>query len=76
MGSSSPLFLSATFNRCASLPILLLCLLFVANAERDFNVNDSQVSGAGRKMHRINAALCASRSCCGGATAAALSFVC
>lgn len=44
MGSSP--FLSATLNRCVSLPILLLCsLLFTAaNAERDFNVNDSQVS--------------------------------
>ncbi|XP_030558674.1 rho GTPase-activating protein gacF isoform X2 [Drosophila novamexicana] len=38
--------LSAKCNRGASLPTLLLCLLLIAaavNAERDFNVNDSQV---------------------------------
>ncbi|KAH8411066.1 hypothetical protein KR222_011272 [Zaprionus bogoriensis] len=43
MGSTSTSSLSATYNRCASLPILLLCLLLAANAERDFNANDSQV---------------------------------
>ncbi|XP_060652363.1 uncharacterized protein LOC132788795 isoform X2 [Drosophila nasuta] len=38
--------LSAMCHRCATLPILLLALLLLsaaANAERDFNVNDSQV---------------------------------
>jgi len=36
--------LSVKCNRCATLPILLLALLLTANAERDFNANDSQVS--------------------------------
>lgn len=63
MGSSSP-FLSAMSNRCVSLAILLLCLMLAANAERDFNVNDSQVSGKG-----------GDRCAHWGATAA-LSFVC
>ncbi|XP_032591231.1 uncharacterized protein LOC6561047 isoform X3 [Drosophila grimshawi] len=35
--------LSVHCNRSATFPILLLCLLLAANAERDFNVNDSQV---------------------------------
>lgn len=57
MGSSP--FLSATLNRCASLPILLLCflLLAAANAERDFNVNDSQVS-AERERERVSGGGC------------------
>ncbi|EDW09242.2 uncharacterized protein LOC6579411 isoform X3 [Drosophila mojavensis] len=40
-----PLVLSLECNRAATLPILLLALLLAAaaNAERDFNVNDSQV---------------------------------
>ncbi|XP_017960957.1 uncharacterized protein LOC108654291 isoform X2 [Drosophila navojoa] len=40
-----PSVLSLECNRAATLPILLLCLLLAAaaNAERDFNVNDSQV---------------------------------
>lgn len=53
MGSS--LFLSATLNRCVSLPILLLCFLLfaAANAERDFNVNDSQVSAERGEQRRL-----------------------
>lgn len=53
MGSSP--FLSATLNRCVSLPILLLCFLLfaAANAERDFNVNDSQVSAERGEQRRL-----------------------
>lgn len=52
--------LSAKCNRGASLLTLLLCLLLIAaavNAERDFNVNDSQVSG--RKAEGADATECA-----------------